>query len=839
MKKKLFAMMLILGLVIYQLPGAGVITASAAGARNYLAATEGGSIQWAEVTDGDGKIGTVSGGKQIEFADYYELPEGSSVEMWAVPTFPNRFAGWYTNWNSTEPVLVSSEQVYTWTLPTESGTTLTAVFSAPLPSALALGVTSGGSVSGSATDAYGTPKPFNGADIYYFTSNAEITLTAAPENDFTFKGWYSGTVDSSGSVAGNDGTLVSSANPYTFTVAEGNGTALQAVFEPATTVLTPIPAVTVNVLPPLTGSSASNALSGVSVPADEHYSLVPYVAVYATEPVFDNLGNPVTEPFTGNFEEDKTYYMGIALQADPGYTFQQGGGSYANTTVAVNGATLLYGSDLWISNMITDSGYESYGNILISFTPVPSDMWIDNCIDNSKSYITGTVILTGTGGTQAGYSEGQTVYSESVNVTYSQPKPAEVQAHIDAAYNAANNAANTCKNNGKSGEFDMSTTESTGRVWDNRAYKTYEYNSATTQWEYNDGKGNTEIYNAPAGTDPRTKIHVASGDYGKETYYNVAANGWVDGYYIAVTCDGSGTASADLETSLAGETVTLSATPSSTCYTFKEWQVVSGGAEPTDKTAASTTFTMPGSDVEIKAVFEPAHTLDKTEKVEATCTEPGTEAYWTCSVCHQMFSDEAGTTTITAPVVIPAGHNWGEWTLVKEATETEDGEEARTCGRCEEKETRVIPKLVVEYRNTEGDGSEWKKGSDGSLTFVFKRSENDEVTFSHFTGIKMDGTDVAAANYDAVSGSVKITLKPGYLETLSPGKHSITAVFNDADPAAAGFTVTTPTATPTPTTAPRTPNTGDNNSLWIWGVLFAAALAGLFAAVNKRSRNSR
>ena len=103
----------------------------------------------------------------------------------------------------------------------------------------------------------------------------------------------------------------------------------------------------------------------------------------------------------------------------------------------------------------------------------------------------------------------------------------------------------------------------------------------------------------------------------------------------------------------------------------------------------------------------------------------------------------------------------------------------------------------------------------------------------------MDGTDVAAANYDAVSGSVKITLKPGYLETLSPGKHSITAVFNDADPATAGFTVTAPTATSTPTTAPRTPNTGDNNSLWIWGVLFAAALAGMFAAVNKRSRNSR
>ena len=837
-------MLLILGLVIAQIPGAGVITASAAGVRNYLAVLNGGNVHWEEATDGDAKIGDVYAGSQIEFAGYYELPEGSSVNLTAIPLGSNTFVGWYTRWNSTEPVLVSDSPTYTWTLPTESGMTLTAVFQEahqpPLLSALALGVTNGGSVSGSATDALGAPTPVNGTGTYYYQGASEFTLTAAPENDYTFKGWYSGTVDSSGTVVGNDGTLVSSANPYSFTVAEGTGISLQAVFEPAGTVLTPIPAVTVNVTPPLTGSSASDALSGVSIPADEHYSLVPYVAVYDTEPVFDNFGNPVTEPFTGNFEEGKTYYMGISVKADPGYTFQQGGGSYANTTVAVNGATLLYGSDLWISNMITDSGYESYGNILISFTPVPSNMWIDNCIDNSKSYITGTVKLTGTGGTQAGYSEGQTVYSESVNVTYSQPKPAEVQAHIDAAYNAANNAANTCKNNGKSGEFGMSTTESTGRVWDNRAYKTYEYNSATTQWEYNDGKGNTEIYNAPAGTDPRTKIHVASGDYGKETYYSVAANGWVSGWDITVSNDGSGTASADPGTSLAGATVTLTATPASDCSAFKEWQVVSGGAVLADSTTASTTFTMPAADVEIKAVFEPAHTLDKTEKVEAKCTEPGTEAYWTCSKCQTMFSDEAGTTVITEPVTIPSlgGHDWSEWQVVKEATETENGKETRSCSRCPETETRVIPHLVVEYRNTEGDGSTWVKGSTGSLTFVFKRSVNNDTTFSHFTGISVDGTTVDAANYEAVSGSVKITLKPGYLETLSPGKHSITAVFNDADPAAAGFTVTAPTATPTPTKAPdnKTPNTGDTNNIWIWGFMFIISLTALLFATNKQGR---
>ena len=34
-----------------------------------------------------------------------------------------------------------------------------------------------------------------------------------------------------------------------------------------------------------------------------------------------------------------------------------------------------------------------------------------------------------------------------------------------------------------------------------------------------------------------------------------------------------------------------------------------------------------------------AHTLVKTERVEATCANAGTEAYWTCSACDKLFSD--------------------------------------------------------------------------------------------------------------------------------------------------------------------------------------------------------
>lgn len=64
-----------------------------------------------------------------------------------------------------------------------------------------------------------------------------------------------------------------------------------------------------------------------------------------------------------------------------------------------------------------------------------------------------------------------------------------------------------------------------------------------------------------------------------------------------------------------------------------------------------------------------AHTLVKTDRVEPTCIENGTEAYWTCSACGKLFSDENGTTEIGEPVAIPAtgDHVYGA-DLVKDET---------------------------------------------------------------------------------------------------------------------------------------------------------------------------
>lgn len=110
---------------------------------------------------------------------------------------------------------------------------------------------------------------------------------------------------------------------------------------------------------------------------------------------------------------------------------------------------------------------------------------------------------------------------------------------------------------------------------------------------------------------------------------------------------------------------------------------------------------------------------------EPTCTEEGLASY-VCRKCRVSFNsapipalghewDRTKAVYISAPTctaggsislpcshtgctarqteAIPAmGHNWGNWTVTKTATAYEEGEETRTCSRCNVKETRAIPR---------------------------------------------------------------------------------------------------------------------------------------------------
>ena len=139
------------------------------------------------------------------------------------------------------------------------------------------------------------------------------------------------------------------------------------------------------------------------------------------------------------------------------------------------------------------------------------------------------------------------------------------------------------------------------------------------------------------------------------------------------------------------------------------------------------------------------HTLSKVDAKEATNTTDGNIEYWICTKCGSYFSDAGGTTAIkAADVVIP-----------KKAAETPEGE------------------IKTPYAITEGTGSSYALQSGSSLTV---RGNGD---FSKFTGIKVDGVQIGAENYEAKSGSTIVTLKSSYLDTLTAGTHSLEILWTD------------------------------------------------------------
>lgn len=122
--------------------------------------------------------------------------------------------------------------------------------------------------------------------------------------------------------------------------------------------------------------------------------------------------------------------------------------------------------------------------------------------------------------------------------------------------------------------------------------------------------------------------------------------------------------------------------------------------------------------VEDEVIPVKAHTMTKTEAKEATCTEPGNNEYYTCSVCNGVFKDETGTqsTTVEAETLPLAAHSI-ETVAEKAATCTEAGNKAYyKCTVCDkyfedaegtteivDKESVVIPASESLHAWTEGD----------------------------------------------------------------------------------------------------------------------------------------
>ena len=201
-----------------------------------------------------------------------------------------------------------------------------------------------------------------------------------------------------------------------------------------------------------------------------------------------------------------------------------------------------------------------------------------------------------------------------------------------------------------------------------------------------------------------------------------------------------------------------------------------------------------------------------------TCTESG--------LVEKHCQREGCTETQTIKIP-PLGHDWGAWVIVKAPTTSEKGLKERTCKHdATHKQTEEIPVLTpapsnitpavtplpLIYHIVEGADASYAKNSWNPLSFTYKRTYEDEVTFSHFTGLEVDGIWLGSSLYTAVAGSVVITLNADYLESLEIGKHTITAYFDDGNAVTSDFYVGTPRTN-------RTPNTEDDNRIPMWALI--------------------
>ena len=111
--------------------------------------------------------------------------------------------------------------------------------------------------------------------------------------------------------------------------------------------------------------------------------------------------------------------------------------------------------------------------------------------------------------------------------------------------------------------------------------------------------------------------------------------------------------------------------------------------------------------------------LKEGSTIPATCDKPGQKTY-----IAEVQYDETRRFETEKPFYTEAatGHEWSEWEIVKAPTETEEGEEQRTCSKCGKVETNKIAPLAtpsVQYRtHVQDHGWEdvWKTNGEMSGT---------------------------------------------------------------------------------------------------------------------------
>ena len=207
-------------------------------------------------------------------------------------------------------------------------------------------------------------------------------------------------------------------------------------------------------------------------------------------------------------------------------------------------------------------------------------------------------------------------------------------------------------------------------------------------------------------------------------------------YTVTVTSGGNGTASASLAKAAAGTEITLNATPDKG-YHLKEWQVES----PAGLVITNNKFTMPDTNVAIKAIFEedappaPTAPTKPSISVTGTYTYNGSEHTATVSGYDPATMDISGNTATDAgDYIVRVTSKTGRWA---------DGSTGAVTAEWKiGKATQEAPdSLAGSPPTTEG-------GGDGKITGVTDKMEyraESETIYTACTGIEIE--NLPAGNY--------------------------------------------------------------------------------------------
>ena len=211
--------------------------------------------------------------------------------------------------------------------------------------------------------------------------------------------------------------------------------------------------------------------------------------------------------------------------------------------------------------------------------------------------------------------------------------------------------------------------------------KTFKIVETTAKENYTGSKDAPEYI--ILGAEGTVTLSFASGMW----IHNLKVNYWnenvTDKYIIKATADENGTAKSSPVYAAEGDKVTLTAEPNSG-YGVAEWQVIKPEGDgaltitPDNDNANAATFTMPASDVEVKAIFEAigaSHTITVTETVEHGTVTAGTVTSAKAGVTVNM--DDVATVTPND------GYMLKEWnvTYAGEDGSTQKVELTKTAGK--------------------------------------------------------------------------------------------------------------------------------------------------------------